>query len=117
MKGFPAALQCTLELGKLPVLSLEIEALSSTLGGCLAPSLCKLHAGLCCKLVQSVAAASWVGTKLDAVGAAVDVAGCRSTSKLGYCALSSSKDCTIVFSWEGVLLLSGVAVAVAGLCV
>ena len=113
MKGSPAALLCTLCLGKLLVLSLGIEALGSTWAGCLAPSLCKLHADQCCKFAPAVAAC-WGGTKLGAVGAAVVVAGCCSTSKLGYCALSSSKDCTIAFSLEAVLLLSAAVVAAAG---
>ena len=120
MKGSPAALLCTLCFGKQLVLRLEIEALSSTLAGCLAPSLCKLHADQCCKFAPAVAVAPVVaaclgGTKLGAVGAAVVVAGCRSTSKLGYCALSSSICRTIAFSLEAVLLLSGAAVAATGL--
>ena len=86
-------------------LRLEIAALSSTWVVCLESSWCKLFAGQCgipwvvaslLKLLLSIAMACLVYTKLGIVGAAVDVAGCCSTSKLGSYALSSSICCTLL---------------------
>ena len=48
------------------------------------------------KLLLVLSAARLVYTMLVVVGAAVDAAGCCSTSKLGSCALSSSIWCTFV---------------------
>ena len=52
------------------------------------------------ELVQRYAAVGWIYAKLVAFGAAV-AAGCCSTSKLGFYALSSSKNCTIVLLEAG----------------
>ena len=91
-------------MSKLVELRLEIDARSSTWVGYSEERWCKLSADRCCKaeadtsvvkLLLVLAAARLVCTKLVVVGAAVDVAGCCSTSKLGSCALSSSIWCTI----------------------
>ena len=91
-------------MSKLVELRLEIDALSSTWVGYLEERWCTLSADLCCKaeadtsvvkLLLLLSAACLVYTKLVVVGAAVDVAGCCSTSKLGSCAPSSSIWCTI----------------------
>ena len=91
---------------KLSELRLEVDALSSTWVDRLVPSWCKLFADLSCKaeadasvlklLLLMMSADCLVWTKLDVVGAAVDAAGCCSTSKLESCALSSGISCTIV---------------------
>ena len=94
---------------------------SSTWVGCLESSWCKWFAGLCCgpeagasalKLVyssaaaavgQSIAAVGLGSTKLVIVGVAGTAAGWwYSTSKLGYCALSSSRCRTTVLFLEAV---------------
>ena len=90
----------------LSELKLEIDALCSTWIDRLEPGWCKLSGDLRCEvevdasvlklLLLMMSADCLVLTKLDVAGAAVDAAGCRSTSKLESCALSSGISCTIV---------------------